>query len=229
VPLSETGVAEAREAGRLMQRENLLPEVVHTSVLIRSIQTTELALGEMGRSWIPVRRSWRLNERHYGALQGLNKKETSERYGADQVKLWRRSYDIRPPDLDPGDARHPSRDARYAGLPPELLPSSECLKDVVARMLPYWYDAIVPDLLLYSCVLVSAHGNSLRALVKHLDGLTEQEVVDLDIPTGVPRVYDLGADFGVRSWRYLGDAADIERRAAAVKAQAASKPDPGTH
>jgi 2,3-bisphosphoglycerate-dependent phosphoglycerate mutase len=229
VPLSETGVSEAKEAGRLMQRENFLPDVVHTSVLIRSIQTTDIALAEMGRSWIPVRRSWRLNERHYGALQGLNKKETSERYGADQVKQWRRSYDVRPPDLDRGDARHPSRDARYAGLPPEVLPSAECLKDVVDRMLPYWYDAIVPDLLLYSCVLVSAHGNSLRALVKHLDGLTEQEVVDLDIPTGVPRVYNLAADFGVRSWRYLGDAADIERRAAAVKAQAASKPDPGTH
>ncbi len=220
VPLSEKGIEEAREAGRLMEREALRPDVVHTSVLIRSIQTTELTLAEMGRSWIPVRRSWRLNERHYGALQGLDKKETSERYGADQVKLWRRSYDVRPPNLDPGDQRHPSRDARYAGLPPELLPSAECLKDVVDRMLPYWYDAIVPDLLLYPCVLVSAHGNSLRALVKHLDGLTEQQVVDLDIPTGVPRVYDLGADFGVRAWRYLGDAADIERRAAAVKAQA---------
>ena len=220
VPLSEKGIEEAREAGRLMEREALRPDVVHTSVLIRSIQTTELTLAEMGRSWIPVRRSWRLNERHYGALQGLDKKETSERYGADQVKLWRRSYDVRPPNLDPGDQRHPSRDPRYAGLPPELLPSAECLKDVVDRMLPYWYDAIVPDLLLYPCVLVSAHGNSLRALVKHLDGLTEQQVVDLDIPTGVPRVYDLGADFGVRAWRYLGDAADIERRAAAVKAQA---------
>src|SRR5260221_14651943 len=220
VPLSERGIEEAREAGRLMEREALRRDVGHASGLIRSIQTTELALAEMGRSWIPVRRSWRLNERHYGALQGLDKKETSERYGADQVKLWRRSYDVRPPNLDPGDQRHPSRDARYAGLPPELLPSAECLKDVVDRMLPYWYDAMVPDLLLYPCGLVSAHGNSLRALVKHLDGLTEQQVVDLDIPTGVPRVYDLGADFGVRSWRYLGDAADIERRAAAVKAQA---------
>jgi len=220
VPLSPNGVEEAREAGRLMDRDALLPDVVHTSVLVRSIQTTEITLAEMGRSWIPVRRSWRLNERHYGALQGLNKKETAERYGPDQVKLWRRSYDVRPPNLEAGDERHPSRDVRYAGLPPEILPASECLKDVVERMLPYWYDAIVPDLLLYSCVLVSAHGNSLRALVKHLDGLTEQQVVDLDIPTGVPRVYDLGADLGVRSWRYLGDTADIERRAAAVKAQA---------
>ncbi|HXJ49278.1 MAG TPA: 2,3-bisphosphoglycerate-dependent phosphoglycerate mutase, partial [Candidatus Acidoferrum sp.] len=163
--------------------------------------------------------SWRLNERHYGALQGLNKKETSEKFGADKVKLWRRSYDVRPPDLEPGDERHPSRDARYAELPPELLPSAECLKDVVERMLPYWYDAIVPDLHRFECVLVSAHGNSLRALVKHLDGLTEQEVVDLDIPTGVPRVYELGADFKPVSWRYLGDPEEIERRAAAVRAQ----------
>ena len=174
----------------------------------------------MGRTWIPVRRSWRLNERHYGALQGLNKKETSERYGVDQVKLWRRSYDVRPPALEPGDERHPARDERYASMPPELLPTAECLKDVVDRMLPYWYDAIVPDLLTHQCVLVSAHGNSLRALVKHLDGLSEKEVVDLDIPTGVPRVYELRADFSVASWRYLGDAAEIEKRANEVKSQA---------
>jgi len=224
VPLSEHGVVEAKEAGSLLREAGVLPEVVHTSVLVRSIQTTDLALAEMGRTWIPVRRSWRLNERHYGALQGLNKKETSERFGADKVKVWRRSYDVRPPGLEPDDERHPSRDPRYAGLPPELLPSAECLKDVVERMLPYWYDAIVPDLLRYGCVLVSAHGNSLRALVKHLDGLTEQEVVDLDIPTGVPRVYELKPDFGARSWRYLGDPAEVERRAAAVKAQASSKP-----
>jgi len=203
-----------------MSQAGLQPDILHTSVLIRAIQTAEIALGEMGRTWIPVRRSWRLNERHYGALQGLNKKETSERYGVDQVKLWRRSYDVRPPELDAGDERHAARDPRYAQLPPELLPSAECLKDVVARMLPYWYDAIVPDLLTHECVLVSAHGNSLRALVKHLDGLSEQEVVDLDIPTGVPRVYNLRPDFSVQSWRYLGDQAEIERRAAAVKAQA---------
>ena len=223
VPLSEQGVAEAKESGRLLQAEHLLPDVVHTSVLVRAIQTSDVALGEMGRTWIPVRRSWRLNERHYGALQGLNKKETSERYGEDKVKVWRRSYDVRPPELERSDERHPTRDPRYAALPPELLPSAECLKDVVDRMLPYWYDAIVPDLLRYACVLVSAHGNSLRALVKHLDGLSEQEVVDLDIPTGVPRVYSLRPDFSVHSWRYLGDPAEIERRAAAVKAQASSK------
>jgi 2,3-bisphosphoglycerate-dependent phosphoglycerate mutase len=227
VPLSEHGRSEAKEAGRLLSAESLLPNIVHTSVLVRAIQTADIALGEMGRTWIPVRRSWRLNERHYGALQGLNKKETSERYGEDKVKVWRRSYDVRPPDLEPSDERHPARDPRYAQLPPELLPSAECLKDVVNRMLPYWYDAIVPDLLRHSCVLVSAHGNSLRALVMHLDGLSEQEVVELDIPTGVPRVYELRADFSVRSWRYLGDLAEIERRAAAVKAQASSKSSPG--
>jgi 2,3-bisphosphoglycerate-dependent phosphoglycerate mutase len=229
VPLSEQGVVEAKEAGRLLKEAGLFPEIVHTSVLVRSIQTTDVALAEMGRTWIPVRRSWRLNERHYGALQGLNKKETSEKFGADKVKVWRRSYDVRPPELEPSDERHPARDPRYAGLPPELLPSAECLKDVVERMLPYWYDAIVPDLHRYGYVLVSAHGNSLRALVKHLDGLTEQQVVDLDIPTGVPRVYELESDFSVRSWRYLGDPGEVARRAAAVKAQAASESESSSH
>jgi 2,3-bisphosphoglycerate-dependent phosphoglycerate mutase len=220
VPLSERGVTEAIDAGRLMKAEKLFPDVLHTSLLVRAIETADLALGELALTWIPVRRSWRLNERHYGALQGLNKAQTAEKYGQDKVKLWRRSYDVRPPDVDPSDERHPSHDRRYAGLPPELLPRAECLKDVVDRMLPYWYDAIVPDLLRYTCVLVSAHGNSLRALVKHLDGLTDQQVVELDIPTGVPRVYELGADFKPASWRYLGDPKEIERRAAAVKSQA---------
>jgi 2,3-bisphosphoglycerate-dependent phosphoglycerate mutase len=220
VPLSERGVAEAIDAGRLIKEAGLAPEVVHTSVLVRAIETAELTLGELELTWIPVRRSWRLNERHYGALQGLNKSQTAERYGADQVRVWRRSYDVRPPDLDRSDERHPSHDRRYASLPPEVLPSAECLKDVVERMLPYWYDSIVPDLLRYSCVLVSAHGNSLRALVKHLDGLSEQQVVELDIPTGVPRVYELGPDFKPSSWRYLGDPDEIEERAAAVRSQA---------
>jgi 2,3-bisphosphoglycerate-dependent phosphoglycerate mutase len=220
VPLSEHGDTEAIDAGRLMKEEGLLPEVVHTSLLLRAIETADLALSELGLTWIPVRRSWRLNERHYGALQGLNKAETAARYGAERVKVWRRSYDVRPPALELSDERHPIHDRRYAELPPELLPSAECLKDVVDRMLPYWYDAIVPDLLRYSCVLVAAHGNSLRALVKHLDGLSEQEVVDLDIPTGVPRVYELAADFKPASWRYLGDPEEIKQRAAAVRAQA---------
>jgi 2,3-bisphosphoglycerate-dependent phosphoglycerate mutase len=224
VPLSELGVSEAKEAGRLMLEAGLAPAVVHTSVLVRAIQTAELALHAMKRAWIPVRRSWRLNERHYGALQGLNKKQTAAEFGEDKVKVWRRSYDVRPPALETSDERHPSHDSRYAGMPPELLPSAECLKDVVERMLPYWYDDIVPDLVSENCVLVSAHGNSLRALVKHLDGLTEQQVVDLDIPTGVPRVYELGDDFKPRSSRYLGDPAVIERRAAAVKNQASGPP-----
>jgi len=220
VPLSEHGVAEAKEGGRLMKQAGLAPGVVHTSVLVRAIQTADLALAEMERTWIPVKRSWRLNERHYGALQGLNKQQTSEKYGVEQVKVWRRSYDVRPPELKPSDERHPARDARYADLPPELLPSAECLKDVVERMLPYWFDGIVPDLLQHQCVLVSAHGNSLRALVKHLEGLTDREVVDLDIPTGVPRVYELDSKFKPTSSRYLGDPAEIARRAAAVKSQA---------
>jgi 2,3-bisphosphoglycerate-dependent phosphoglycerate mutase len=220
VPLSERGVSEAIDAGRLIKEAGLAPDVVHTSLLVRAIETADLALGELERTWIPVRRSWRLNERHYGALQGLDKAQTAERYGVDKVKVWRRSYDVRPPDLEPSDERHPSHDPRYASLPPELLPSAECLKDVVERMLPYWYDAIVPDLLEHSCVLVSAHGNSLRALVKHLDSLSEQQVVELDIPTGVPRVYELSTDFKPASWRYLGDPDEIEERAAAVRAQA---------
>jgi 2,3-bisphosphoglycerate-dependent phosphoglycerate mutase len=220
VPLSERGVAEAIEAGRLIKQEGLAPEVLHTSLLVRAIETANLGLSELGREWIPVRRSWRLNERHYGALQGLNKAETSARYGPDKVKLWRRSYDVRPPALDASDERHPSHDPRYADLPPEVIPSAECLKDVLDRMLPYWYDGIAPDLLRHSCVLVSAHGNSLRALVKHLDGLTDQQVIDLDIPTGVPRVYELDGSFKPVSWRYLGDPKEIEKRAAAVRGQA---------
>jgi 2,3-bisphosphoglycerate-dependent phosphoglycerate mutase len=202
-----------------MQQAGIAPQVVHTSVLVRAIQTADLALGEMGLTWIPVRRHWRLNERHYGALQGLNKQETAEKYGAEQVRLWRRSYDVRPPDMDRLDERHPAHDPRYAELPPGVLPSAECLKDVVDRMLPYWFDGIVPDLLRHDCVLVSAHGNSLRALIKHLDGLTDQEVVDLNIPTGVPRVYELDVAFRPTSWRYLGDAEEIKRRTALVQSQ----------
>lgn len=219
MPLSERGVTESRAAGRLMQHAGIAPQVVHTSVLVRAIQTADLALGEMGLAWIPVRRHWRLNERHYGALQGLNKQQTAEKYGAEQVRLWRRSYDVRPPDMDRLDERHPTHDPRYAELPPGVLPSAECLKDVVDRMLPYWFDGIVPDLLRHDCVLVSAHGNSLRALIKHLDGLTDQQVVDLNIPTGVPRVYELDAAFRPTSWRYLGDAEEIKRRTALVQSQ----------
>jgi len=228
VPLSDRGSLEARQAGELMKDAGLRPGVVHESLLIRAIETTQAALRPMDLSWIPVKRSWRLNERHYGALQGLNKKQTADKYGDDQVKVWRRSYDVRPPALEPSDERHPSHDPRYAALPPELLPATECLKDVVDRMLPYWYDAIVPDLLLHPCVLVSAHGNSLRALVKHLDGLSEKEVVELNIPTGVPRVYELDSDLRPTSWKYLGDPAEIERRAAQVKEQASGSKSSST-
>ncbi|HEY2598981.1 MAG TPA: 2,3-diphosphoglycerate-dependent phosphoglycerate mutase [Candidatus Dormibacteraeota bacterium] len=220
VPLSERGVAEAEEGGRLMKQAGVTPGVVHTSLLVRAITTADLALAEMKRTWIPVTRSWRLNERHYGALQGLNKQQTAEKYGIEQVKAWRRSYDVRPPDMEVSDENHPSHDPRYAELPPELLPSAECLKDVVERMLPHWFDSIVPDLLRHQCVLVSAHGNSLRALVKHLEGLTGQEVVDLDIPTGVPRVYELDSNFKPTTAHYLGDPDEIASRAAAVKSQA---------
>ena len=226
MPLSERGVREANEAGRLMREAGLRPSVVHESLLVRAIQTTQRALVELELSWVSVKRTWRLNERHYGALQGLNKQQTADQYGEDKVKLWRRSYDVRPPELDPRDERHPSHDPRYAGLPPELLPSAESLKDVVERMLPYWYDAIVPDLLVHPCVLVSAHGNSLRALVKHLDGLSDAEVVELNIPTGVPRVYELDSSFRPVTWRYLGDAGEVERRAAAVRAQGSKSARP---
>ena len=220
VGLSATGAEEAANGGKLLAQSGLQPGVVHTSVLTRAIQTANIALEEAGLLWLPTKRSWRLNERHYGALQGLNKKETAEKFGEDKVKVWRRSYDVRPPALETDDERHPSHDPRYAGLPPELLPSAECLEDVVERMLPYWYDSIVPDLGREQCVLISAHGNSLRALVKHLDGLSDQQVVDLDIPTGVPRVYELNHDFTPRSSAYLGDPEEIKRRAAAVRNQA---------
>ena len=227
VGLSDRGELEARDAGEAIKEAGLRPAMVHESLLIRAIHTTQIALRTMELSWTPIKRSWRLNERHYGALQGLNKTQTAEKYGEDQVKVWRRSYDVRPPALEPSDARHPSHDPRYASLPPELLPATECLKDVVERMLPYWYDAIVPDLLAHPCVLVSAHGNSLRALAKHLDLRSEKEVVELNIPTGVPRVYELDSDLRPKSWQYLGDPAEIERRAAAVKAQgAAGAPEP---
>ena len=224
VPLSDRGWQEASDAGQLLKDAGLRPAVVHGSVLIRAIQTTQVALRPLELNWIPVKRSWRLNERHYGALQGLNKKQTAEKYGEDQVRIWRRSYDVRPPELEPSDDRHPSRDPRYAALPPELLPATECLKDVVERMLPYWYDAIVPDLLLHPCVLVSAHGNSLRALVKHLDGVSDTEIVGVNIPTGIPLVYEL--DSGLRPMRhyYLGDPAEAEARTRAVADQARVKP-----
>jgi len=220
VDLSEQGEAEAVASGRLLLDEGLTPEVLHTSLQKRAIRTAELALRELDRSWIPVRRSWRLNERHYGALQGLDKKETAERYGADQVKVWRRSYSTPPPPLGDAERAAQARDPRYADLAPDLLPASECLADVVARMLPYWYDGIVPDLGAGRTVLVAAHGNSLRALVKHLDGMSDEEIVELNIPTGIPLVYELDAHLQPCSTRYLGDPDAAAAAAAAVARQA---------
>jgi len=216
VPLTEAGEEEARQAGRLMAEEGFRFGVVHTSLLLRAIHTAEIALREMGLHWIPVRRHWRLNERHYGALQGLNKKETAEKHGEEQVLIWRRSYSTPPPALEPDDERHPRHDERYAHLPPDLLPATEALSDVVLRMLPYWYDFIVPDLLSGRRPLIVAHGNSLRALVKHLDGLTEEEVIDLNIPTGIPLVYELDEDLRPVSKRYLGDPEAAAKAAEAV-------------
>ncbi|MBM4358989.1 MAG: phosphoglyceromutase [Deltaproteobacteria bacterium] len=220
VPLSAKGLTEAREAGRMLADAGVLPDVLHTSLLVRAIHTANLALEAAGRSWIPVRRSWRLNERHYGALQGLDKKQTTDRHGKDQVFVWRRSYDVPPPALEAADDRHPRRDARYAELAPDALPPTECLKDVVVRMLPYWYDAIVPDLRAGKVVLVAAHGNSLRALVKHLDGIADDAIAELNIPTGIPRIYELDADLRAVSSRYLGDADAAARAAEAVAKQA---------
>jgi 2,3-bisphosphoglycerate-dependent phosphoglycerate mutase len=220
VPLSEKGTAEAVAAGELLADEGILPTVVHTSLQRRAINTAALALDAMDRGWIRVHRHWRLNERHYGALQGLNKKSTADRYGLDQVQVWRRSYDVPPPALEPDDERHPRHDPRYADLAPEQLPATECLADVVERMLPYWYDAIVPDLRSGEVVLIAAHGNSLRALVKHLDGVSDEEITSLNIPTGIPLMYQLDTDLTVRAKRYLGDEDAAKAAAAAVAAQA---------
>jgi 2,3-bisphosphoglycerate-dependent phosphoglycerate mutase len=191
VDLSVRGEEEARRGGELLRAAGLLPDVVHTSVLRRAIRTAELSLHACDRHWIPVRRSWRLNERHYGALQAKNKKQTLEQYGEEQFMLWRRSYDVPPPPIADDDEYSQFADPRYAQLPPELKPRTECLKDVLARTLPYWYDAIVPDLCDGRTVLVAAHGNSLRALVKHLDEISDQAIAALNIPTGIPLRYDL--------------------------------------
>jgi 2,3-bisphosphoglycerate-dependent phosphoglycerate mutase len=189
IDLSDDGVDEARRGGRLLSEQKLLPDVVHTSLLTRAIRTSTLALEECGRLWVPVRRSWRLNERHYGALQGLDKGETREKYGDEQFQTWRRSYDTPPPPI--GDDQESGVDERYHLLAPDLVPKTECLKDVLERMLPYWYDSIVPDLRSGLTVLVAAHGNSLRALVKHLDGIDDESISGLNIPTGIPLRYDL--------------------------------------
>jgi 2,3-bisphosphoglycerate-dependent phosphoglycerate mutase len=192
--LSEQGEKEARAAGTRLALAGIPVDVAHTSVQTRAIRTLHLALEEMGRLWVPVHRHWRLNERHYGRLTGLDKAETQAQYGDEQFLLWRRSYATPPPPIDPESPWNPSRDPRYAALAPEVVPSTECLADVVARMLPYWYDAIVPDLRQEKVVLVAAHGNSLRGLVKHLDGISDEDIPNLEIPTGIPIVYDLDDD-----------------------------------
>lgn len=224
VGLSEGGRAEAREAGRLMAADGFAFDVAHTSVLRRAITTLDLALEEMGQSWIEVKKHWRLNERHYGALQGLNKKATADEHGAEQVHIWRRSYDVPPPPLETGDERHPGNDPRYSWLPPEMLPATECLKDVVERMLPYWYDAIVPDVREGKRVIVAAHGNSLRALVKHFDDIPDDEIPGLNIPTGIPLVYELDADLRPERSYYLGDPEAAKEAARKVAEQAGSAP-----
>ena len=194
VRLSETGEAEAKRGGALLKERGLLPDVVHTSLLRRAIHTSQLALDVADRHWIPVRRSWRLNERHYGALQGKDKKETLAAYGEEQFQLWRRSFDVPPPPIDDNDQFSQAGDIRYANLG-DALPKTECLKDVIVRMIPYWEDAIIKDLVEHKTVLVTAHGNSLRALVKHLDGISDEAIAGLNIPTGIPLYYELNDDF----------------------------------
>jgi 2,3-bisphosphoglycerate-dependent phosphoglycerate mutase len=216
VPLSDKGRAEAARGGALLVENDVLPDVLHTSLLRRAISTAELALAEADRQWIPVRRSWRLNERHYGALQGKDKAATLAEYGEEQFLTWRRSYSTPPPPIEPGSEFAQDGDTRYAFLPPEARPATECLADVVVRMLPYWYDAIVPDLRSGATVLVAAHGNSLRALVKHLDDMGDDEVVGLNIPTGVPLRYDLDGD--LRPVEPGGQYLDPDAAAAAIEA-----------
>ena len=222
VNLSEKGEAEARAAGTLLRE--VAPDEVHTSLLVRAIHTANLALFEGGLSWLPVRRSWRLNERHYGALQGKDKAQTSAEFGEKQVKLWRRSYDVPPPPQAESDPGHPSHDPRYRSLAPDVLPASECLKDVVSRVLPYWHDQLVPALRAGRRVLVVAHGNSLRALIKHLEGISDSDIAELNVPTGIPRAYEFDADLRLaKPPCYLGDAAAAEAAAAAVARQADAK------
>jgi 2,3-bisphosphoglycerate-dependent phosphoglycerate mutase len=216
VPLNDKGRAEAVRAADMLADRGLLPDLLHTSVLRRAIITAQLCLDGIDRHWVPVRRTWRLNERHYGALQGKDKKQTLEEYGEEQFMTWRRSYDTPPPPIDDDDEFSQAEDVRYADLPKELLPRTECLADVIDRMLPYWYDAVVPDLRAGRTVLVTAHGNSLRGLVKHLDGLSEKAVVGLNIPTGIPLLYEL--DKNLTPVTAGGEYLDPEAAAAAIEA-----------
>jgi 2,3-bisphosphoglycerate-dependent phosphoglycerate mutase len=223
VDLSERGREEAKAAGQLLKREGFTFDQSYTSVLKRAIRTLNIALEEMGLLWIPVQRSWRLNERHYGSLQGLNKAETAAKFGDDQVKIWRRSYDIPPPPLEKTDTRFPAFDPRYADVPRAALPATECLKDTVARFVPYWQDVIAPSIKAGRKVIVAAHGNSLRALVKYLDNMSDKDIIEYNIPTGVPLVYQLDANLEPLRKDYLGDAAEIEAKMAAVANQGKAK------
>ena len=220
VDLSAQGVEEARAAGRLLKADGCGFDLACTSMLKRAIRTLNLALEELDQLWIPVQKDWRLNERHYGALQGLNKAETAAKFGEAQVLAWRRSYDVPPPALDPNDARYEARDPRYRGV---AVPRTECLKDTVARVIPCWNDSIAPAIRAGKRVLVAAHGNSLRALVKHLDGISDADIVGLNVPTGVPLVYELDGELRPLKHYYLGDSAEIAKRVAAVAAQGRTK------
>jgi 2,3-bisphosphoglycerate-dependent phosphoglycerate mutase len=223
VDLSDLGRQEAKSAGVEIKKAGIVPDVVFTSVLKRAIRTMWTILDELDLMWLPVERSWRLNERHYGALQGLDKAQTVEKHGEAQVKIWRRSYDIPPPPLDTTDARHPVNDRRYARIDPRVLPASESLKDTLARVLPFWNDRIVAELKAGKNVLVVAHGNSLRAVVKMLDNVSEADITELNIPTGVPLVYELDADIKPIRSGYLGDPEAIKAAAEAVKNQTKKK------
>ena len=223
VGLSEKGVQEARQAGRLLHEGGYVFDLAYTSVLKRAIKTLWLALEEMDSMWIPVEKSWRLNERHYGALQGLNKQETAERHGDAQVKIWRRSYDIRPPALDANDERSPAKDPRYTSLEPGQIPLTECLKDTVERVLPYWNTTIAPSVESGRRVLIASHGNSLRALIKYLDRISDNAIVELNIPTGIPLVYQLNDDLMPIQSFYLGDPDAVARAAQAVAEQTKKK------
>ena len=220
VDLSDEGRREARAAGELLKDAGLQPDVAFTSVLKRAIHTLWIVLDVLDRAWIPVHRTWRLNERHYGALQGLDKAQTAREHGKDQVKIWRRSFAVPPPALSESDPRHPVHDERYANVPPACLPATESLKETIDRFMPCWHEEIAPLVSSGKTVLIAAHGNTLRALVKYLDGISEEEIVELNIPTGVPLIYELGDDLSAVSHRYLGDADAIAAKAAAVAAQA---------
>jgi 2,3-bisphosphoglycerate-dependent phosphoglycerate mutase len=225
VDLTELGRDQARRAGELLKEKGFIFDLAYTSVLTRAIRTLWIALDAMNTVYVPVQNHWRLNERHYGALQGLNKAETAAEYGDEQVLIWRRAYAIAPNPIATDDPRHPKFDPRYAALTPEQLPATECLKDTVARVLPYWNDSIAPAILSGKRILVAAHGNSLRALIKHLDGVSDDDIVHLNIPTGQPLVYELDANLRPIRHYYLGDAAEIEAAMAAVAAQGKAKKD----